>query len=414
LPKASITGDTLSCVPASLIFSGVWSNPDTSTITWNWNFGNGNSSIQQNPPTQQYNTAGNFPLQLILSTASGCADTVNTNVIIHPLPTTDAGSNADVCLKTPIQLQATGADNYTWSPPTYLSCTNCSNPISTPITDIIYYVKGATIYGCETTDSVSVNVRKPINLTVTPVTDSICIGQSVQLTANGADQYVWIPKSGLSNPQTNSPIATPDISTSYKVIATDNANCYKDSATINISVFPYPTVNAGPDKNISFGESVTLTPLYSQDISTWLWSPPTGLNCTDCPSPIASPQSSTSYSITVTNAAGCSAKDDISIFLPCQGSIFIPNTFSPNNDGVNDIFYPRGKDIYLIQSMVIFDRWGELVFQRSNFAPNVASLGWDGTFNGKPASSDVYTYIIQIICDNSNISTFKGNVTLIR
>ena len=224
--------------------------------------------------------------------------------------------------------------------------------------------KGTTIYGCETTDSVTIKVKQPFALTVRPVSDSICIGQSVQLTANGAEQYVWIPGAGLSNPQTNNPVATPDSSTSYKIIATDNAKCYTDSAIINISVFPYPTVNAGPDKNISFGESVILTPQYSQDITNWMWSPSDGLSCTDCPNPIASPQKSTSYSIIVTNKAGCSSKDDIAIFLPCEGSVFIPNTFSPNNDGVNDVFYPRGKDVYLIQSMIIFDRWGELVFQR--------------------------------------------------
>jgi gliding motility-associated-like protein len=417
VPKATITGDTTSCIPASLTFNGVLLQPDTSTLAWQWHFGNGNTSNSQNPSVQQYNTAGSFPLQLIVVTINGCADTINKTVIIHPLPTTDAGSNTTDCMGVPVQLQATGADTYIWSTQstlTYLSCTNCSNPISTPADNIKYYVQGSTSFGCKTTDSVSITVNKKFTLTVTPMSDSFCIGQSVQLIATGADNYTWMPTTALSNSTINNPIASPDSTTTYKVVGSDNVHCFTDSASVKITVFNYPVVNAGPDINISAGASTTLTPQYSSDISIWMWTPPDGLSCTDCPNPIASPKNSTTYTITVANKGGCSAHDDVIVILPCGGTVFIPNTFSPNNDGKNDVFFPRGKDIFSIQSMRIFDRWGELVFQRVNLAPNEPTQGWDGTFNGQPASSDVYTYIIEIICNNSTISTFTGNVTLIR
>ncbi len=413
-PKIDIDGNTTSCAPANLLFTGIIVVPDTATIAWKWNFGNGNTSNSQNPVAQKYNAAGSFPLQLIATTFSGCADTVNKTIVIHPLPTTDAGQNTNICLNQSTALQATGADSYTWSPSTNLSCNSCSNPVATPTDDIVYYVKGATIYGCETMDSVSIKVKKPLSITVTPTADSICVGKSVQLNASGSDIYSWTPASGLNSVSSPNPVAAPSSTTTYKVVAHDNMNCFTDSASVKITVFPYPTVEAGKDQKIPFGQSVTLAPLYSSDVSNWLWNPSTGLSCYTCPNPVALPQVSTTYTITVTNKGGCSAKDSFTILLPCQSSVFIPNTFSPNNDGANDVFYPRGKDVYLIQSLRIFDRWGEVVFERTNFSPNDPLQGWDGHFGGRAASADVYTYIIEIICNNGEISAFKGNVTLIR
>jgi len=95
-------------------------------------------------------------------------------------------------------------------------------------------------------------------------------------------------------------------------------------------------------------------------------------------------------------------------------NVFIPNTFSPNNDGVNDWFYPRGTGLFKIQGMRIFNRWGQMVFQKANLFPNDQFAGWNGKYNGKIQTSDVYTYIIEIVCENSEILTYKGNITLIQ
>ncbi len=96
------------------------------------------------------------------------------------------------------------------------------------------------------------------------------------------------------------------------------------------------------------------------------------------------------------------------------GNLFIPNTFSPNGDGLNDVFYPRGKGIHGIKTLRIFDRWGEVVFEQSNFQVNDISKGWTGTFRGKLASQDVYVYTIDVICENNVVFSLKGNVALIR
>jgi gliding motility-associated-like protein len=191
--------------------------------------------------------------------------------------------------------------------------------------------------------------------------------------------------------------------------------CFRDSAFVNITVFPYPTVNAGPNLIISAGAQVILNPAYSADIVSWAWTPSSGLSCTGCPAPSASPQNTTSYTISVVNNGGCAASDQVTVIVTCSNeNVFIPNTFSPNNDGANDVFYPRGRGLFKVQSMRIFNRWGEMVFEKTNFAANDASAGWNGNYRGIRANEDVYTYIIEIICNNSEIIPFKGNITLIQ
>jgi gliding motility-associated-like protein len=92
----------------------------------------------------------------------------------------------------------------------------------------------------------------------------------------------------------------------------------------------------------------------------------------------------------------------------------MPNTFSPNGDGVNDVFYPRGKSLFNVQSLSIFNRWGQMVFQRKDFPANTQDMGWDGNFNGRPAPTDAYVYIVEVICENAQLVAIHGSVTLVR
>ena len=80
---------------------------------------------------------------------------------------------------------------------------------------------------------------------------------------------------------------------------------------------------------------------------------------------------------------------------------------------MNDIFYPRGSGLFRIKTMRLFNRWGEVVYEKSNFMPNDASAGWDGTYRGQKLNTDVFVYTVEIICDNSSTLIFKGNVALI-
>ncbi len=198
------------------------------------------------------------------------------------------------------------------------------------------------------------------------------------------------------------------------LIATNSSGC-ADTVKDVVLVYPLPVINAGgPTKTILVGSSFAINPTGSPVVD-YLWSPPTALSCTNCYNTVASPKNTITYTIKVTDANGCVNSDNITLIVVCNDkNVFMPNTFSPNNDGVNDIFYPRGTGLFTIQSMKIFNRWGQMVFQRANLVPNDPSAGWDGKYNGKVLNIDVYTYIIEIVCENSQTISIKGNVSLIQ
>jgi gliding motility-associated-like protein len=181
-------------------------------------------------------------------------------------------------------------------------------------------------------------------------------------------------------------------------------------------VYPLPGVTVTGDTSVlSGGGGLTIPLMYSPNASIFNWTPDPTLSCTDCANPIASPKFTTTYKVKVTDENGCITSRNITVIVLCNDkNFFIPNTFSPNNDGANDKFYPRGKGLDHIQALRIFNRWGEMVFEKRNFPANDAASGWDGTYKGKTAVIDTYIYMIDIICENATIITYKGNITLIR
>lgn len=151
------------------------------------------------------------------------------------------------------------------------------------------------------------------------------------------------------------------------------------------------------------------------DIQTFLWAPSSSLSCPDCPNPIAKPIRTTIYNITVTSKHGCSDSDKVTIKVLCDESqLFIPNTFTPNADGQNDIFYPRGVGFDDLKTFRVYNRWGQVVYQKANFPLNDKTSGWDGTYKGQALPPDVFVYIVEANCDNGEIIQWKGDVTLIR
>lgn len=182
-----------------------------------------------------------------------------------------------------------------------------------------------------------------------------------------------------------------------------------------IIVTPLPGINITEDPVIPVGTSITLPVSYTGNIVSYNWIPATNLSCDDCPNPVANPKYTTKYMIQVTDENGCLNTSGITVNVQCNDkNYFVPNTFSPNNDGRNDRFYPRGSSITRISSMKIFNRWGEQLFERRNFSANDPSAGWDGTIKGKPANPDVYIYVVEFICENAAIVPFRGNVMLVR
>jgi gliding motility-associated-like protein len=370
------------------------------------------------PPTQTYpNASTSDSVMVSVVNSSGCRDTVKKYFPIYPLPTTNAGIDTAVCVGGSVTLTATGANTYVWAEPdNSLSCTNCPDPIATPVATVTYVLTGSTAFGCTSSDSVTVKVITPGTISLSSAIDSICIGQHVQLIASGEAIYNWTPATGLNNPNISNPIASPDSTTTYQIVGADYKACFADTQYVQVVVFNYPTIDAGPPVvTIAPGSTYQINATGSPDITTVTWTPSAGLSCTNCYDPVAKPTFTTTYTINATNNGGCSVSDSIELIVLCGASnLFVPNTFSPNGDGVNDIFYVRGKALSRIQSMLIFNRWGQVVFEKKDFAANDPTAGWDGTFNGKPAPIDVYIYEIEVICDNSQVLPYHGNVALIR
>lgn len=248
----------------------------------------------------------------------------------------------------------------------------------------------------------------------------VCLNQNILLlgalaVADTAITWRWDHGNGTSANTQNSTTSysTPGRYT-ISLEAANKLGC-RTTTTRSVLVPPTPAITFTGNPVIPVGTSIQIPVSYGPNVNTWNWTPANGLSCTNCAVPVASPKSTTRYKVSVTDIYGCSNNGDITIVVVCNDkNFFIPNTFSPNNDGNNDLFYPRGTGLARIQSMRIFNRMGQMIFEKRNFSANDPSMGWNGTYNGKKAEMDTYVYIIEMICENSVIIPYKGNVTLIR
>jgi gliding motility-associated-like protein len=341
---------------------------------------------------------------------------VSRTAVIHPVPVVDAGPNVGICRFDTYTLTASGADNYTWRANSTLSCANCATPVVKPDSLMTYYVTGKTVFGCSGDDSVTVKVQQPFKMAVAKA-DTVCKGETITLNADGADQYQWTPSVWINNSNISSPIARPDTTVTFQVIGQDSSGCFKDTANILIKVFPTPSIDItnGDNVNLQAGGTVKLTTKSSPDVITWKWLPAQWLSCGSCAEPVAAPKDRVTYSVIATNEGNCTATDKVNVNILCNdANVYLPNTFSPNADGVNDVFYTRGRGLFNIASFKVFNRWGQIVFQRKDGTANNPSDGWDGTLNGLPLQPDVYVYLVEVVCYNGTIFPFKGNVSLIR
>jgi gliding motility-associated-like protein len=263
-------------------------------------------------------------------------------------------------------------------------------------------------------DTILVNVKQPF-LMQNSLGDTLCKGNAVRLFANGAFSYTWSPSTGLNSTTIATPLASPSVTTTYRVIGTDDKSCFSDTGFVTVKVYPIPVVDAGQDKTINAGQTVELKPSISADITSVIWTPLQSIVQNNFPDITVKPKETTEYTIEARNPGGCKTRDRVTVFIICNGvNVFIPNTFTPNGDGVNDVFYPRGSGLFRIKTFRIFNRWGELIFDKSNMTPNDAAAGWNGTYKGAKLNPDVYVYTADIICENNTVLTLRGNIALIQ
>lgn len=410
--KGSITGPAELCENSSGLFKG--NAVGTNTIEWYWDFDNGNTAATQNPSSQLFNTPKTYNVRLVVK-HDGCYDTTVNPLVVHPKPTISlSDKKAVVCLGSSLQLNASGGDIYSWSPATGLSNPGIANPVTSPLVNTKYILTATNQFGCSNKDSVDITVAQPITITA-PADTFICAGKPLQLKTSGATSYKWINNtSGLSNTTIANPTASLTADAQYTVVGYDNYGCFNDTATIKVAVRPLPAVNAGADVEVLANTEQQLKAIGSSDVVQWLWTPSDYLSCTNCAAPVTQPKTKINYVVTVKNQYGCEASDEIQIKLQCsQGFIYIPNSFTPNNDGKNDVFYIKGKGVGIIKSLKIFNRWGEMVFAKTNFAIDDRSAGWDGYYKGQLVPIGTYVYFAEFGCEGEAPFTEKGAVTVV-
>lgn len=413
-PHADMAPPVSGCLPLNASFKGVETAANAGPLQWKWDFGNGNNDDLQQPPVQTYTVSGDYNVRLSVFGPDGCYKTITKVITAYPLPLLNKTSDTVICRDGIVKLHASGASYYKWSPSNAVVCDSCATTVANAELATRFYLTGTSSRGCVSRDSVKVTI-KPRPVLTYGGENKLCRGKSTQLTAGGTESYQWSPAAGLNNAATSSPVATPDSTTNYQVIGYDNMGCYKDTGYVKVTVFPQPTVDAGADKKINVGLPTELTATVSNDVNRINWSPTDGSFRYDNATITVKPQQNTEYTVEVKNRDGCTAKDKVTVFVLCDGTnVFIPNAFSPNGDGVNDVFYLRGTGLYKIKSLVIFDRWGQPIFQKKSFDSNDISVGWDGTYKGNKVNADVYVYSVEIICNNTTVLSYNGNVALIR
>lgn len=408
---ATISGPAEICEEGLAQFTGSTLLPGQPQ--WLWIFEDGTMAQQKDPPAKKYDQPGIFTVKLVVNNNS-CADTVASLIDVHakPVAAVTASSNK-LCQGSAVTLSASGGNIYKWSPPEGLDNTGNASVSASPANTTTYVVTVTDANGCSGGDSVDIKVIPPFPLQVKEE-EAICSGQSVVLVASGAATYQWINNTtGLNNTAIPNPAATPSATTTYTVTGTDADKCFTDTAEVKVVVNKLPVADAGVGSVILTGTSYQLRPSASSDVVKWSWSPPGSLSCSDCMFPIASPLVPQVYALMVTNAAGCTASDTVSVRLFCSESrIYIPNTFTPNGDGVNDMFLISGDGISTVHYLRIYNRWGSLVFERKDFQPGDKSSAWNGRYKGGLVPQGSYVYFTEMSCDKETIIK-QGSVVVL-
>jgi gliding motility-associated-like protein len=411
ISQASIKAVDSVCKDAPVLFSATASL--LGDLKWNWDFKNAQTAGTQSVSPQFYSTPGKYNVQLILEN-DGCFDTAFHALTVNKLPVIGlASQQTKICLGDSVHLHANDGIIFSWKPVATLSNSTVASPFAKPKQTTVYTVDVTNQHGCTATDSVRLTVSLPFKVVTTPDT-TICIGNSLQLNTSGAISYKWINVNDLSSTNIPDPVASPKVTQIYAVVGFGNDACFTDTARIKITVKPQPSIEA-EQQLVMVGSVFNPKIKYSTDIEKWQWTPSTFLSCTNCAYPVISPRSDITYTVKGTDKFGCIAQDTFSIKLFCSQSVlFVPNSFTPNGDGMNDVFFLRGKGIQSVKYFAIFNRLGEKVFEKANINIEDPSQGWNGSYLGKQLSSDVFTYIAEVVCDTGEHFKTNGTIMIIR
>jgi gliding motility-associated-like protein len=338
----------------------------------------------------------------------------------------------------PVSIEWGTADTYT------LTCTDCQTPTIKMLDSAIVPVTLTSLYGCVLKAEGIIKLVPP-DLTV-EITDVKCYDNIHSIvtfkvcTSNGFDSiYKALPvafydadplsdtahlmmpvfvtvltASGVCKEYTHI-VSSPYTGHLFAVVNDQHVvkETDYDNDTDNAEDLPF-SVNFEPSVLVVNRPGVTmkLTPVITGGTGkVYTWMPVEGLSCGNCPNPTATVSNSIKYLAQVQNEYYCTDTADISLLMYTTSRFAVPSAFTPNGDGVNDVFYIIGsKDIKIIKSFVVFNRWGNKVFETSNIPANDRSYGWKGT----EAAAGAYIYFANVEFSDGSTEVVKGSVMLIK
>ena len=360
---------------------------------WKWDFGNStasNDTANTKNANYIYNNKGSYNVSLIVGNSLGCEDTISSAVIVDDKPFLKVPTDTLLCYLDNMQLNAQGTGTFFWTPNLNISNQNIRNPIVKPGIDTRYTVKLTQAPGCENTASVLIKIITTVSLNVGPDT-SICLGDSLKLnTVSDGLKFKWTPAIDISNPTAKIPVVKPRISTSYSVTASIGSCTATDAITVR--PIPYPIANAGIDTVICIGSTLQLN---ASGGNRYAWSPANFLNNPVLPNPIASPTSTTNFTVAVYDNKGCSKPSYDSVLV----NVIPPVKAFAGNDTVVVI----GQPLQLSASGGVSYQWTP-----TRYLSNPA------IFNPIASLNDNIKYIVKVITkegcfasDDINIKVYK-------
>ena len=401
----STLDDTLLCVNNPIFVNVSPYNPSSEFMYYI----NGNPMAPNNPPVMlgiYWTQTGNASLT-IEETSFGCSGPISNpfDIDIIEAPQTMIIGQDTACIGDTLDylVQFYNGTYYDWNPSIGGNLIDTGNNQISLLWDTLgnFTIEIDALNKCGNSSS-SMNVSVVDQFGISIFGDTIgCEGDSLFLYADGEGSITW--SDGGNTSQFLDVFTIGDTMVS---VATNNyCGAFNDS--VSLVVIPTSLLDLGNDTTIFAGESIVLNGAGG---SSYSWSPSDGLSCDNCPNPIASPLETTTYTV-IADSAGCLSVDEITVTVEISGDVFVPNLFSPNNDGVNDVLQLYGYSIDEIDFR-IYDRWGELIYQNND--PNFSSWHWDGTFKGVELNSAVFVYTLEVTYMDGREQIQHGNITLVR
>ena len=272
---------------------------------------------------------------------------------------------------------------------------------------------------CFTIDTIDLNEPAPLEAEIDLLSVD-CYGNDTGaatiLPQGGTSPYLYQWSTSANN-QTGATIS--NLTAGVYVVTVTDANDCTLISEIPVTQPEEVNLNIIPQNQIELGASISLNlmvNLNENQIDTIIWTPTDNLSCTNCLDPIANPLFSTQYMVQLVDENGCFLEASTLVIVDKEVPIFVPNIFSPNGDGSNDLLsvFSSEQKVLAVKSFQVFDRWGANVFVSENFPPNDLSAGWDGTFNGKEMNSGVYVWIAEVELLDGRTEVIEGDVDLVR